>query len=139
MLAFGISLGDDETLVQAGGTGASSGPSIDVSAEPDDSFAARDAEAPVAPNGTVHRIKACTRCIKSGTIKKPIKRDIPEGLLARMRADAEARTPEARKKAAGKRADARRQRRAVLKAKIAAKAAGKAKPAAPPAPPPKKK
>jgi large subunit ribosomal protein L28 len=95
-------------------------------------------------NGTVHRIKACTRCIKSGMIKKPLKRDIPEGLLARMRADVEAKTPEARKKAAAKRGEARRGRRAEMKKKIAAKAAGKAgktpaKPAAPAANQPKKK
>jgi large subunit ribosomal protein L28 len=94
-------------------------------------------------NGTVHRIKACTRCIKSGQIKKPVKREIPEGLVQRMRAQEEAKSPEARKKAAQKRSEARRQRKATFKAKAAAKAAGKgkappAKPAAPTTPPKKK-
>lgn len=88
-------------------------------------------------NGTRHKAKVCTQCIRSGLVKKPIRRDIPEGLLNRMRAEAEAKTPEGRKKAAAKKAERRRQRRATMRAKTAAKAAGKAAPGgkAPPAPP----
>ena len=104
--------------------------------------------------GARYRGRVCTKCLKSGVVKKPLRRDIPEGLLARMRANEEAKTPEARKKAAGVRAERRRARKAGMRPKLAAKAtakAGGAKPApkgapakgaAPAAPPkgaPKKK
>lgn len=82
-------------------------------------------------NGTRHKAKVCTQCIRSGLVKKPIRRDIPEGLLNRMRAEAEAKTPEGRKKSAAKKAERRRARRATTRAKAAG---GKAPPAAPPAP-----
>jgi large subunit ribosomal protein L28 len=92
-------------------------------------------------NGAVHRARVCTRCIKSGVVKKPLKREIPEGVRARMQAREEAKLPEARRKRAKKRADARRQRVATIKAKIAAKktgGSGKAPPAPPAAPKGKK-
>lgn len=91
-------------------------------------------------NGAVHRSRVCTRCIKSGVVKKPLKREIPEGVRARMKAREEAKLPEARRKRAKKRGDARRQRVATVKAKIAAKKTGATKtPPAPPAAPPKGK
>ncbi|MCO5167801.1 MAG: 50S ribosomal protein L28 [Planctomycetes bacterium] len=72
-------------------------------------------------NGTVRRAKICTKCLKSGMVKKPLKREIPEGVRARMQAREEAKTPEARRKKAAKRGEARRARRATVKAKAAAK------------------
>ncbi len=103
--------------------------------------------------GARYRGRVCTKCLKSGVVKKPLRRDIPEGLLARMRANEEAKSPEARKKAAGVRAERRRARKAGMRAKVAAKAAAKAgvkpapkgapakgaTPAAPPKGAPKKK
>jgi large subunit ribosomal protein L28 len=103
--------------------------------------------------GARYRGRVCTKCLKSGVVKKPLRRDIPEGLLARMRAKEEAKSPEARKKAAGVRAERRRARKAGMRAKVAAKAAAKsgakpapkgapvkgAAPAAPPKGAPKKK
>jgi len=57
MLAIAFSSTRDETTVVASGAAASGGgPSIDVTAEPDASFEARDPKAPTTPNGTVHRI-----------------------------------------------------------------------------------
>jgi large subunit ribosomal protein L28 len=76
-------------------------------------------------NGTVRRSRVCTKCLKSGMIKKPLKRDIPEGVRQRMQAAVEAKSPEARKRRAAKRSEARRQRRAQITAKIAAKAKAK--------------
>jgi large subunit ribosomal protein L28 len=84
-------------------------------------------------NGAVHRAKICTKCLKSGMVKKPLKREIPEGVRARMKAREEAKTPEARKKRAAKRGEARRQRVATARAKAAAKGKGGATPPAPPA------
>lgn len=72
-------------------------------------------------NGTVRRAKVCTKCLKTGLVKKPLKREIPEGVRARMQAREEAKTPEARRRRAAKRAEARRQRIAAAKARAAAK------------------
>lgn len=36
-------------------------------------------------NGGVKRIKACTSCIRSGNVRKPIKRQIPEDVRQRMK------------------------------------------------------
>lgn len=87
--------------------------------------------------GARYRGRVCTKCLKSGVVKKPLRRDIPEGLLARMRAKEEAKSPEARKKAAAQRAERRRARKAGMRAKLAAKAGG-AKPAPKGAPAPAK-
>lgn len=76
-------------------------------------------------NGTVRRARVCTKCLKSGMIKKPLKREIPEGVRQRMQAAVDAKSPEARKRRAAKRSEARRQRRAQINAKIAAKAKAK--------------
>ena len=35
-------------------------------------------------NGGVRRVKVCTSCIRSGYIRKPMKRDIPEAVRKRM-------------------------------------------------------
>jgi large subunit ribosomal protein L28 len=84
-------------------------------------------------NGAVYRARVCTKCLKSGMIKKPLKRDIPEGVRQRMQAAIEAKSPEARKKRAAKRGEARRARNAAFKAKLAAKAKGGSAPPPPPA------
>jgi len=73
-------------------------------------------------NGTVRRAKICTKCMRAGVVKKPVKRDIPEGLLHRMRAKEEAKSPEARRRRAAERAERRRKRKAAEKAKAQAKA-----------------
>jgi large subunit ribosomal protein L28 len=36
-------------------------------------------------DGGVKRIKACTSCIRSGNVRKPIKRQIPEDVRQRMK------------------------------------------------------
>src|SRR5579871_5295094 len=50
-------------------------------------------------DGTVRRAKICTRCIKSGKLMKPKKRDIPDAVRAAMKAREEAKRPENRRKA----------------------------------------
>lgn len=67
-------------------------------------------------NGAVERQKICTSCIRSGKVKKPMRRDIPEGLRARMRAKEEAKSPAARRAKAIGRCDRRRARRAAAAA-----------------------
>jgi nitrite reductase (NO-forming) len=57
MVAFGLSMSDDGKTVVASGATGGGGPGIDVTSSPEDDFVARDPEAPVTPNGTVHRIK----------------------------------------------------------------------------------
>lgn len=49
--------------------------------------------------GEVRRAKICTRCIKSGKVTKPRRRDIPDKIRAEMKAREEAKHPEARRKA----------------------------------------
>lgn len=73
-------------------------------------------------NGTVERMKVCTKCIRAGRVKKPLKRDIPEGLRHRMDAAQQAKSPEARRKRAAEAAARRRKRRAEAAARAAAKA-----------------
>lgn len=72
--------------------------------------------------GAVARIKVCTKCIRSGVVKKPMIREIPEGLRNRMRAAEEARSPEARRRKAKLAGERRRQRKAQQKARASAKA-----------------
>lgn len=72
--------------------------------------------------GTVRTAKLCTKCIRSGVVKRPLKREIPEGLRNRIRAEQEAKGPEGRRRAAAERGARRRARKAA--------AASKAKPAA---------
>lgn len=74
-------------------------------------------------DGVVRRAKVCTKCLKSGMVKKPSIREIPEGLRNRMLAKDEAKSPEARKRRAAKRSEARRARRKQAAAKAAAKPA----------------
>lgn len=50
-------------------------------------------------DGHVRRAKICTRCIKSGKVTKPKKRDIPEKIRLAMKAAEEAKRPENRRKA----------------------------------------
>ena len=64
-------------------------------------------------DGHRRRGKVCTRCIKSGMVMKPKKRDIPEKVRAEMKAREEAKRPENRRKA---RIAARQARAAALKA-----------------------
>ena len=68
-------------------------------------------------DGRVRRARICTKCLRSGGFRKPMRRDIPEGLLNRMRAKEEAKLPEARKRAAAARAERRRKRREAAAAK----------------------
>jgi nitrite reductase (NO-forming) len=57
MLAFGLSVTDDgKKVVASGSASGGGGPSINVTAQPDAGFEARNPEAPATPNGTVHRI-----------------------------------------------------------------------------------
>lgn len=93
-------------------------------------------------DGRVHRAKICTKCMRTGTVKRPLKRVIPEGLAVRIQAEKDAKLPEARKRAAAERSARRRQRRAAKKAgrkpttaakPTATTAAGKAPPPPPPA------
>ena len=74
-------------------------------------------------NGSTRRMKVCASCIRSGKIRKPLKRDIPEGLRNRMRAKEEAKSPEARRRRAKEAGDRRRKRKADAAARLAAKAA----------------
>jgi large subunit ribosomal protein L28 len=67
--------------------------------------------------GTVRRAKICTRCLKSGTITKPRRREIPDNVRAAMKAHEEAKLPENRKKARQTRKQARLE---AAKAKAAA-------------------
>ncbi|MGE0711548.1 MAG: 50S ribosomal protein L28 [Planctomycetota bacterium] len=73
-------------------------------------------------DGTVKRGKICTKCIRSGRVRKPMKRDIPEGLRARMVAKEEAKSPAARRVKAKQAGERRRARRAEAKARAAKKA-----------------
>ncbi len=70
----------------------------------------------VEVEGCVHRAKVCTRCIKSGVVTKPKKREIPDSVRAEMKKAQEAKLPENRRKAAQER---RQKRAAKLKAKAA--------------------
>jgi len=63
-------------------------------------------------DGQVRRAKICTRCIKSGKVSKPRKRDIPDKIRAEMKAREEAKRPENRRKA---RVAARQARAAAAK------------------------
>jgi len=72
---------------------------------------------------SVLRIKVCTKCMRSGKLKKPVRREIPEGLKNRMLAKEEAKSPEARRKRKKEAGDRRRKRRAEAAARMAAKAA----------------
>lgn len=74
-------------------------------------------------NGTVRRMKVCSKCIRAGKVRKPDRREIPEGLKARMRAREEAKSPAARRERAKAAGDRRRKRRAEAAARMAAKAA----------------
>lgn len=74
----------------------------------------------IEDEGTVRRAKVCTRCIKSGKIVKPRKRDIPEAVRAAMKKQEEAKLPENRRAA-------RRQGREARLAKIKARAAARTK------------
>ncbi len=65
-------------------------------------------------DGETRRAKVCTRCIKSGKVTKPRRRDIPDKIRAEMKAREEARRPENRRKA---RIAAREARAAAAKAK----------------------
>lgn len=75
-------------------------------------------------NGHVHKARICTKCMRSGVVKRPLKREIPEGLAVRIQAQKDAKLPEARKRAAAERAARRRQRRAAQKGKGGAKPTG---------------
>ena len=66
-------------------------------------------------NGTVTRQKVCTACIRSGKVIKPRCREIPEGLMQRMRAREEHWSAENRLKRAAARAERRRARKAKAK------------------------
>lgn len=70
----------------------------------------------VALNGAKRRIKVCAKCLRAGKVKKPLRRDIPEGLLNRMRAKEEAKSPEHRRKLKAEAGDRRRKRKAAYAA-----------------------
>lgn len=72
-------------------------------------------------DGAIRRIKVCTKCIRAGKVKKPMRRVIPEGLRARMQAKEEANSPSARRAKAKAAGDRRRARRAEAAKKAAAK------------------
>jgi len=72
-------------------------------------------------NGTVERQKICTKCVRAGKVKKPMRREIPEGLQARMQAKIDAKSPAARRAKAKAAGDRRRARRAEQAARLAAK------------------
>ena len=74
-------------------------------------------------NGTIEREKICTQCVRAGKVKKPMKREIPDGLLARMQAKADAKSPAARRLKAKAAGDRRRARRAESAARMAKKKA----------------
>jgi large subunit ribosomal protein L28 len=73
--------------------------------------------------GAVLRQRLCAKCLRSGLARKPLIREIPEGLKARMRAKVEAKTPEARRRRKAEAGVRRRQRKAEAAARAAAKAA----------------
>src|SRR4051794_33637638 len=60
------------------------------------------------PEGRARTARVCTRCIKSGAVTKPTKRDIPEAVRAAMKAKAEAKSPEKRREARKVRRTARK-------------------------------
>ena len=64
-------------------------------------------------HGTVTRTRVCTKCIRSGLVRKPTRREIPDFVRDRMRAKAEAKLPEARRARAAERAQRRRARKAA--------------------------
>lgn len=72
-------------------------------------------------NGSVRRAKVCTKCMRSGMVKKPLRRDIPEATRALMAAKEHAKTPGARRQKAKEAGDRRRKRRAEAAARAAAK------------------
>jgi large subunit ribosomal protein L28 len=74
-------------------------------------------------DGSIRRMKVCTQCIRAGKVKKPMRREIPEGLRQRMAAKEEAKTPAARRLKAKKAGDRRRARRAEAAKRAAAKKA----------------
>ena len=76
----------------------------------------------VLANGAVERCRVCAKCLRSGKIKKPLRRVIPEGLLARMRAKEEAKSPEARRERKKEAGDRRRKRKLDEAERKAAKA-----------------
>jgi large subunit ribosomal protein L28 len=65
-------------------------------------------------DGETRRGKVCTRCIKSGKVMKPKRRDIPDAVRAAMKAHEDSKKPEARRKA---KVAARQARAAAEKAK----------------------
>ena len=71
----------------------------------------------VTKNGTVRRMKVCAKCLRSGMISKPLRRDIPEGLRQRMRAKEQAKSPAARRQKAKEAGNRRRKRRAEAAAR----------------------
>ena len=71
--------------------------------------------------GTISRAKICTKCMRAGRYRKPLKRVIPDGLQARIRAKEEAKSPPARRRKAAQAGERRRQRKAEAKARLAAK------------------
>ena len=73
-------------------------------------------------DGTVRRMRVCTKCIRAGKVRKPLKRVIPEGLRHRMRAQEEAKSPEARRLLAKQQAERRRKRKAEERTRLEAKA-----------------
>ena len=75
----------------------------------------------VVANNAVKRIKVCAKCLRAGKVKKPLRREIPEGLRNRMRAKEEAKSPEARRKLKAQAGERRRKRKAEAAARAAAK------------------
>ena len=75
------------------------------------------------PDGSVKRIKVCAKCLRAGKVKKPLRREIPEGLRNRMRAKEDAKSPEVRRKLKAQAGDRRRKRKAEAAARAAAKKA----------------
>jgi large subunit ribosomal protein L28 len=75
-------------------------------------------------DGAIGRAKVCTRCLKSGVVNKPKRREIPDNIRADMKKHEESKLPENRRKAAQER---RAQRAAKLKAKAAKKPKSKKK------------
>jgi large subunit ribosomal protein L28 len=65
------------------------------------------------PSGTVRTGKVCTRCLKTGRVRKPTRREIPENVAKATRERILARSPEQRRAA-------RRARRAARKAQAKA-------------------
>jgi len=69
-------------------------------------------------DGAVVRLKVCTKCLRAGRVRKPMTREIPEGLQNRVRAKAEQLSPEARRRAKKEAGDRRRKRRAEAAARV---------------------